>query len=355
MISTSEKKILDNVFYEQDIGTRGLDTFKRQLKKDGIDIGKDKIKFYYDNQEVVQIFKKKPKYVKLNKINIGEPFSKIYIDTMFLTSANITVINIIDFFTKFALIRAFKGGSTSSTKTTEAIKEYIEEVKKLGYTIGDIYSDNGTEFMGEFNKYLSSKGINHIFTAVNDKRQTSPVESFNKTVRSLFEKYNAIHGFNITKLFSSIKKINNIYNNAYHSSLGYSPLEIVEDPKKQKEYLNKWKLKKKTSNTNKLKEGDYIRLPIEKDTFSSLSPNWTKKLYKIVKYNDNSNRYIIEGLKDEYPPNMVQYVDVDNLMRYKGKFEGELKKKKKNKELDNLKDFLGEGEYYKEKRNLRSK
>lgn len=349
-ITPEEKKKLDKVFYDDDIGTRGLQTFTKQLRQEDINIDSKKVKFYYDNQEVVQQFKKIPKYIKLNKINIGSPFSRVYVDTMFLTSANITIINVIDFFTKFALIKAFKGGSVNSAKTTEAIKEYIDEVKKLGYSVGDIYTDNGSEFMGEFTKYLGEK---HILTDAYDKRQTSPVETFNKTVRSLFEKYIAIHGFNVTKIYSVIKKLNKIYNNAFHSSLGASPLEVVENQEKQNEYLNKWKRGKREENKERLKKGDSVRLPIEKDVFSKLSPNWSKKLFKIKSYNENKNRYSIEGVKEEYPPNLVQYVDVDNLMTYKGKFEGVAKKKKNNRELDAIKDYLGAGDYYKEKRNLR--
>ena len=33
----------------------------------------------------------------------------------------------------------------------------------------------------------------------------------------------------------------------------------------------------------------------------------------------------------------------------------EVKKQKKNREVEILKDFLGEGDYYKEKKNLRNK
>lgn len=95
-----------------------------------------------------------------------------------------------------------------------------------------------------------------------------------------------------------------------------------------------------------------VRLPIKKETFSKLSPNWSKKLYKVKSFDRNNQRYTIEDVDAVYPRNMLQVVDTENLMK---KGITEVKKQvKKNRELEGLKDYNTGGKYYEEKRITRS-
>ena len=185
MINIELKKELDNIFYNKSFLYRGFDKFCEKVKKAKINISQKDLRFYYNNQQVVQMFKPLNKPTKI-KILTYKPFRKVYMDTMFITSANITLINTIDYFTKYALIKVYNGNVTNSKKTKEAINNYIDDVYKKGYLIDNVYTDNGSEFKGEFNEYLKDNNINHIFTNPYDKKQTSPIETFNKTVRIIY-------------------------------------------------------------------------------------------------------------------------------------------------------------------------
>ena len=96
MLSQEEKNKLDKIFYEGENYLFGINKFMKELRKEKINIPQNKIKYYYDNQEVVQRFKPKKK-IKRIKISAGSrPFEKIYSDTMFLTDANVALLNFID-------------------------------------------------------------------------------------------------------------------------------------------------------------------------------------------------------------------------------------------------------------------
>jgi hypothetical protein len=310
------KEKLDKIFYGEEFLSRGFQKFYEEVKRRKVNVGQELTRFYYDNQQVVQMFKPKGKF-QGGKIITLKPFRKVYIDTMFITDSNITLINIVDLFTKYALIKVFKGGSTDSKKATEAIKAYINDVMDRGYFIGNVLSDNGSEFKGEFSKYLSDNDINHVYLDVNDKKQTSPIESFNKTVRLMYEKYKAIYGNDITQIFNTIKQINRAYNNSVHSSTKFTPLEMVEDKDKQEAFIKKNKEireEQKIKDEINIQVGDYVRLPIEKGAFDKLGANWTKDYFKVTRFYENKRRFKVEGIDKLYAPYELQVVDVENLM-----------------------------------------
>jgi hypothetical protein len=339
------KKELDRIFYGEFL-FRGFNKFREEVKKEGLKVSTKDLQFYYDNQEVTQLFLPIEKSSK--KILVFEPFSRVYIDSMYITGASVSLINIIDYFTKYALIYVVKRTSVNSEDTVKAMKNYLDLVED----IDNVFSDNGPEMMGEFETFLKKEGIKHIFTNPYDKRQTSPIETFNRTVRLMYEKYVSVNGLDITKIRSVFEKINESYNKTIHSSTKFTPKDLLES----KELRNKFReeQKKLIDNTESTVEiGSMVRLPIKKDTFTKLSPNWSKKLYKVKSFDKSSQRYTVDGVNAVYPRNMLQVVNTENLMK---KSIQEVKKKvKKNKELEGLKDYNTAGDFYKDKRNLRKK
>ena len=69
MLSEEEKVKLDKIFYEGENYLFGINKFMNELRKEKINIPQDKIKYYYNNQEVVQRFKPKE---KIKRIKISE-------------------------------------------------------------------------------------------------------------------------------------------------------------------------------------------------------------------------------------------------------------------------------------------
>lgn len=354
---------LNNIFYGNDFLNKSLNRLINEVKKKKLKLSKEQIEDYYNNQEIVQIFKPVPKPYT-HKILVYKPFDRVYCDTMFITSAKITLFNIVDYFTKYAMIFVFKKESITAKDALECFKKFNDFVESKGFMINKVYSDNGSEMKGVFDKYLNDEFIKHIFTDPNDKRQVSPIESFNRTVRLSFEKYIAVHGLEITKIKSIIKKVNDSYNNNVHSRTGFTPNEIIDDTKKQEEFKEvNIKDSSKPKYITNIEIGSMVRLPRKKGVFDKLKPSWSKKLYKVVGFDKTTQRYTIDGLKEPYPQWMLQVVDTDKLQVYKPPKQGKSKEeveaiRKKERRLKRAEKELGDytkaGEYYKEKKTLRS-
>ena len=67
---------------------------------------------------------------------------------------------------------------------------------------------------------------------IGNKRKTSPIERFNRTLRSYLQKYRVVKG----KIDSDVlKTVLNSYNNQQHARLKYTPIEILENKNNQLE------------------------------------------------------------------------------------------------------------------------
>jgi hypothetical protein len=103
----------------------------------------DKIKFYYDNQNIVQVLKPDREFHETNHYPIlsNYPFERVYIDTMYLSQNNSTLafVNIMDLYSKFAYSHVFViGGNTQNIKSSQSkqtFKEFIEIIKNFGNEI----------------------------------------------------------------------------------------------------------------------------------------------------------------------------------------------------------------------------
>lgn len=101
MLSTQEKRELDSIFYGKDFLMKGFEAFKSVVKN----IPEDKVKYYYDNQEIVRLFKPVGKTKHYVSISASYPFEKVYMDTMTITHLNLTLITGIDLFSKYGFCR----------------------------------------------------------------------------------------------------------------------------------------------------------------------------------------------------------------------------------------------------------
>ena len=102
----------------------------------------------------------KPKE-KIKSIKISEgsrPFEKIYSDTMFLTDANVALLNFIDYYTRFCFIFIFRNSKQINSKNSaKCLQKVIDYARERNYEIGKIITDQGSEFYGEFSKMCEKK------------------------------------------------------------------------------------------------------------------------------------------------------------------------------------------------------
>lgn len=319
------KSKLDNIFYGNNLLSRGFDDFYNLVKKSKLNIEKPIVKFYYDNQQIVQIFKPNipRKNMKYIPIISDAPFEVVYCDTMFITSVNLTIVNFVDLFSKFGYSKSFRGQSISSSKTTDVLYKFLKSVIKLGYYPNTIRCDDGSEFKGEFRKECKQLDIQIQYQDPNDKLKTSPIEAFNRTIRLSIEKTKSIleSGTPITaQIEKALTDINLAYNNIPHSSTGYSPMDILKDREIEDIVAVKNNIKKQDALDSRVEigVGSYVRIAINNNRkpFQKLTPSYSKEIYKVKKYDSTKNRYILEGIDGFFEYWKLQVVDKDNLMKH---------------------------------------
>ena len=289
------------------------DELKEHIPKTDI-IPTKESKLYYDNQGVRQVFKPTEDHNIYRHILAFYPFERMFMDTMYLRLGKSTLAfcNIIDLFSKFAYSKVFVIGGKSQAITSAmallTFKEFLTEIKEYGYEekdIGELTLDAGSEFLGDFLKYLNSNEILYYYSNAGDKKRTSPIERFNGTLRLYIEKYRVIYG----KIDASVLKIiMNAYNNVKHSGLENSPLEIIQDKKNQTHAEEHYIKLEQENHINTLPIGQSVRVLMDRGPFQKIKPIWSNKVYKIGKILNNTN-YQIEGLHGFYHLDELQPIN----------------------------------------------
>ena len=316
------KRVLDDIFYDD--FHKSLPKFIYELKKKNIELPYNVVKFYYENQAITQIFKPVrmiQKDEKVYPIVSYYPFERVYIDTMYIKEKRRTLafINIMDLFSKFAFSRMFvlrkEASNIESKKSVEVFQEFLIRIQLFDepYLIGSVVSDMGSEFQGEFHKYLMQNDIKHYVVDAGNKKATSPIERFNYTLRLDLMRYRFLNNNKTNN--EILTKILDVYNNSVHSGIGTSPVELLQNEKKLEvvESLNKQR-SENYSNKNIL--SGYCRVLLNPDrAFKKIGANWSVDIYKIKKYNYLRNRYELEGTSKTYPEEQLQIVKKEYVMK----------------------------------------
>lgn len=323
MITDTVKKNLDDIFYGKKLMTKGFNVFKGAVKS--LKIPDNKLMYYYNNQEIVQLFKPitPRKDRKFIPIIVSSPFERVYMDTMFITSLNLTIVNCVDLFSKYGYSMTFRGSSVSSSKTLDTLYAFLEKVIALDYYVSNLITDSGSEFKGSFKTECKSLLIDLSYTDVNDKLQASPIESYNRTIRLAIEKLKATLSSR-NPITSQIEKglvdIVDSYNNTKSSATGYSPLEILGSKDIQNDVYLKYSLKKANAleDYETIPVGSYVRVALydRATPFSKLSPNYSKEIYKVKEYDVKRNRYVLVGKDGYFQYWLLQVVNKEDLMTH---------------------------------------
>ena len=194
------------------------------------------------------------------------------------------------------------------------MQKVIDYARDRDYEILNIIKDQGSEFYGEFSKLCEKNKINHEYAKAGDKYKTSPIESFNRTVRSMFEKYKIVNNVNTTNIFKVIKEINKKCNNSYHTKLKATPEEIMDGKEKSiDEDISTNNKENELLKQRELKKGDDVRIYIKNDidTFGKLTPLWSKEIYKIE---SKRKGYYKLNNNELYRYDKLQKVNINNML-----------------------------------------
>ena len=116
-----------------------------------------------------------------------------------------------------------------TTKSSRKAKEFLEEAREyFGFEIKKVQTDNGSEFLGEFDRYLKEEGIQHYFSYPKSPKTNSNVE---RLIRSIEEELWLIEGteYTIDELNRKLRRYLRIYNFIRpHYGLGLrTPAEVA--------------------------------------------------------------------------------------------------------------------------------
>jgi len=103
--------------------------------------------------------------------------------TKFVDGIRVYIINAID--VKFRLNFAYAYSSLSSNNALDFFKK-LEEVYPYERGIRVVQTDNGSEFLGVFDKYLKERGIEHKFTYPRCPKINGYIERANRTLKEEF-------------------------------------------------------------------------------------------------------------------------------------------------------------------------
>lgn len=271
------KKELDEVFYGETHLMGSRPKFWTAMRDK--DIPYRVVNSYYENQEIVQIFKPVKKPSANLKIRTDKPFNIIYMDTMVIDE--FYLINTIDLFTKFASSTPFKKPVTSSD-SVKALKEFMESANIGLEDITEIRTDGGSEFLGVFKDFVESKREVSLPYA---KTEMSPIERFNGTLRRILEKQKSYFGKPISYIYNYLPKAINGYNKSMHSSTGFSPIEAISSEEAQEASLKRSLTKKIKNPDPEVKKDATVRISV-RDAMNpfdkKIGANWSTKLYKVT-------------------------------------------------------------------------
>jgi hypothetical protein len=101
--------------------------------------------------------------------------------TIWVLGKRLYFMTIIDVVTKYAWCKVVTNLSSGSARDT-----LMEFIGQHGYTVREVQTDNGHEFLGEFDLYLESLNIPHHFIYPRSPKINGVVERFNRTLQDEF-------------------------------------------------------------------------------------------------------------------------------------------------------------------------
>jgi transposase InsO family protein len=184
--------------------------FIKQMRLTYGNLGKEKIKIFLD-QYAIEIglasslgcttigkiikrkgFTEKTKRRFVNKRKVGlrvkyapkeilQGYLELDSVTLFVSGERYYFTTIIDIVSKYAFCRLTR--SLTAKNTLNIFKEFLGAVRQ---TPRQVQTDNGHEFLGEFDKYLVEQNISHAFTYPRSPKINGVVERFNRTIQEEF-------------------------------------------------------------------------------------------------------------------------------------------------------------------------
>lgn len=273
---------------------------------------KEKVHEALKNQEEYQI-NKSYKYNPKDNIPIMSNPRSYQADLMFfdkLSKKNngyTCLLTIINTTTRKAYVYPLKTKEKKEVAT--AFEKFLQEIHGK---IAILTTDNGTEFKNDImNKICEKNNIRRYYGDPDDHRITGRVERFNRTLRTLIDRYMESH--QTTKYIDVLPDLVANYNETPNASLhndtpdGIKDLTVVRVLMDEKKRLDKLQPK-----INQFNIGDQVRHLEKKNMFEKGTIKYSREVKPIIEKSGYS--YFLEG--DKAPYRFYQLDKVANVQRF---------------------------------------
>lgn len=210
------KSFLDEYAASIGICSISVSTIEKVIKRRG---------FKYEKRVKIR---RKTKYTKLRTRRSPKVKTAGYIQMdsiiIYINEERFNFMCVIDIFTRYALVKRVT--TLSSINARETLKAFQDASPTKIHTV---QTDNGSEFLANFHKYLEEDNIKHKFIYPRLCKVNGVVERFNRTVQEEFIKRNDDIYFDLDKFEKELTKYLYWYNyRRPHHSLGYiSPMQFI--------------------------------------------------------------------------------------------------------------------------------
>ena len=189
-------------------------------------ISKSAVEKFLANSETNQIHKVAPRVAASRPVVPTRPNARWCVDLVNIANADDRVLFVlltcVDSFSKFASARIVSDKTAASA--ARAMKSIIAGA---GMAPSVLASDRGGEFTGkEFQGLLRQYGVKHLVSEAYSPTQNAVVERFNRTLKSMVNKW-LTHVNGVVIDDSTLQKLISNYNNTVHASTKRKPIDVA--------------------------------------------------------------------------------------------------------------------------------
>jgi transposase InsO family protein len=173
--------------------------------------------------------RKKSRFARLRVRRVGKDVQPGYLEmdslVVYVGTAKLTFVTLVDVVTKVAYAERVK-----SQRSEHALSVLLAFTRRYPIKIHTIQTDNGSEFLGAFQRDLETQGITHLFTYPHTPRVNGVVERFNRTIQEEFLERCEAYWYDLLLGDQKLTHYLTWYNETRpHAALKYlSPLKYAE-------------------------------------------------------------------------------------------------------------------------------
>jgi hypothetical protein len=317
-------RVLEKIYKDIDITENSTEKLYYRVLYEFIGISRAFVGRWLKNQNNYQIHFNQPRQSIVKPITVRSVNTLLIdlIDLQKIGPSNFDqnyILTAMDSYSKYAYVRTtkYKDKESIIAKLIEIIEQYKADI---GYYPKIIRSDNGGEFVNELmTKLLKEIGAKHMTGRSHTPTDQSPIERFNKTLKTKIFAYLSSQELNKNReqhrYYQVLENIVYNYNTSYHTFIKDTPTNIhrADLPEEMKQKMNKiidkklntWK--EKANKLENIEVGSKVRMMltavdhhVRADKWrKGFLPRWSTKLYDVVdvKYPDAMNTMYLIAYK----------------------------------------------------------